>query len=185
MSLAAYEAIDDDKSPMFGETREDCHFPLLKAVFAAKVDALLPILYYACADYAIDSVIDWWDMLDPACLKALFKGKEMISYAIGALISKLPDEFHDGGIACPNKPPCPESARISGLANFLLLTDLKDFEGNKVAKTCLRRACAGCTQVLADRINAKRQKIWDDIPSYFDFVDWDEQRRKLADIRRI
>ncbi|KLO08402.1 hypothetical protein SCHPADRAFT_931821 [Schizopora paradoxa] len=181
MTMAAYEAIDNDKAPMFGEAREDCHYPLLKAVFAAKVDALLPILYYACADYTIDTMIDWWDTLDPACLKALLKGKDMITFATGSLITKLPEDVHGGSIACPNIPSCIGSARFSGFAKFLQLTDLKHFEGSKVVKICIRNACPMCTKVLADRINERREKIWNDIPSFFGFRDWGELWRKLAE----
>ncbi len=178
MTLAAYDAIDNDVSPLFGETREDCHYPLLGAIFTAKVDALLPILYYACADYTIDNIFIGADMLVSECLHTLIVGKVKLEHAICKLVADIPDEVHIRGIVCPANASCPVHARITGLADRLCY---KDYKGHSLAEDCLQNACTGCAKILGDRINVKRQEIWDNVPSYFGLPGWDQHRQKLAE----
>ncbi len=179
-TLAAYEAIDDNESQLFGGKREQCHYPLLKAVFTAKVDVLLPVLYYTCTDYQIGAVFDRGKMLDSECLQTLIKGKFLLEHSICRLLAELPDEL--GDIGCIANKSCTKKARITGLGEYICWCDLKEYEGRELVESCLQGACEDCAKLLGDGVNFKRQQIWDRVPWFFGFPEWDVLRRKLEEI---
>ncbi len=108
MTLAAYETKCYAK--IFGETRRSCHYPLLTAILMSNVDVLLPILYYACSDYDMNSILTNFDSVGSKCLHTLIGGKTALELATSRLIAELPEELgiHDGGIVCPANGFCPE-----------------------------------------------------------------------------
>ncbi len=83
-TLREYEIVDSSTPKrVFDTDRDDSHFVLLRAAFAAKSKILLPSLYYACSYFPIGTIVDEEaDYLDPPCLKQLLKGKEMLIEAI-------------------------------------------------------------------------------------------------------
>jgi len=183
MDLNAYEKIDDDDASLFGITRADCHIILLKAVFTADVDVLLPVIFYACADYDLEFILHdhglGEDLLAPECLHTLIKGREYLKHAATDLIAKLPDE----GVICPVNQPCALVIRLVGLAYYLNKPNLSVIEGSNIAANCVKNTCVHCAHNVGQRVNEGRQKIWDQIPSYFGFPEWTELQEKLANIQ--
>ncbi|KLO08405.1 hypothetical protein SCHPADRAFT_944497 [Schizopora paradoxa] len=169
MTLPEYDAIDDSDFEMFGEDWYNCHFPLLKALFKADVDALLPILYYACCGFLLGRIFEQADILGTECLHTLIRGRGELTNETSALIANLPDALRDVTSKC--SPKCQNTAFVTGLSDFASCSDLKHCEGYDLVESCVKEACSRCTKSLADRINAKREEIWNEVPSYFVVLD--------------
>ncbi len=182
MDLDEYEEINgDEDSPLFAATRIDCHIPLLKAVFTADVDVLLPILYYACCSYSIGTIFDHAGSLGLECVRILIEGREKLASAMNELIAKLPE--HVSGLVCLNNLLCAREARFVDLEESFNQTDLVEIAGYTVARDHLRGICPRCNVFTQTFINKQRQELWEKVPSYFGFSAWGELQEKLSEIK--
>ncbi|KLO08410.1 hypothetical protein SCHPADRAFT_880588 [Schizopora paradoxa] len=171
-SLAAFDRIDQgDYLPhveLFGTQRVDCDFRLLEVCHGADADILLPLLYYACADFDVDWIFNKGG-LNRDCLRTLLKGKFELQCALSTLLASLPDEFRN--ISCAS---CKVGAYISRLQEIGLGSHLVRYEGSVMVFELLGNGCSRCSKMLEHRINDKRQEIWEKIPSFFGFPEWEE-----------
>ncbi len=165
MTLAAYNDVDDDDNlPMFGKTRQDCHFPLLKAAFTANIQVLLPILYYACADFFVSVIFDEAEFIGPACLRTLIEGKYMLELAISKLVTKLPGELleESEATACNSKDRCLKDGlpRVDGLDDFVGSLNLINLRGALLVRNCFGERCSKCRAKLEKLVDTQAEEIW-------------------------
>lgn len=178
--LLANDFVGEEYEALFGTRRSSCHYPLLGAVFKAKVDALLPVLYYACSDISINFILSQSNVLDAECLQTLLRGSAQVDFEINNLLMSLPDLVYHDDIVCANN--CPTAVRVTGLADYLGGSKLSALEGSSLVKHCVKGACGDCTRKLEIEVNSRRQEIWDKIPIFFGFPEWDVLRRQLKEL---
>lgn len=184
MSLNEYHDLDDDDFKIFGTDRGSCHFPLLGACLKADVDVLLPLLYYACSDYPMDSILVGAknESIDPPYLITLVRGRDLLKDQMNKLVAKLPEDLRGGHIVCPGTKSCRKVAHFTGMEKFCNGADLGDIRGEQIARF-VHHACSDCLGQLTKMIDNKRQQIWDEIPSYFGSPGWDHVKENLDKIR--
>lgn len=179
MDLNAYEASDDDDAIIFGKERYLVHFRILDAIYKAKVDALLPILYYACSSNDVSYILTRFHTMDAECLHALLNGKARLEFATNTVIGKLPDLLHDAVAECP--AGCSNKAHLCCLSDFLGTTKIRRLRGRFVIWWCVKDACDVCEKKIEVELNKRRNEIWEKVPSYFGLPGWDQARQQFAD----
>lgn len=184
MSLNEYHDLDEDNFPIFGTERKSCHFPLLSACLKTDVDVLLPLLYYACSDYTVDSLLDLAksQSMDSQCVITLVRGRDLLKDEMNELVACLPGDTRGGDIYCPGTKSCRKAAHFTELEAFCNSSDLGDIRGEEIGEH-LHRACDVCVMQIIKLIDDKRQIIWDELPSYFGLPCWEQLKDKLAKIR--
>ncbi|KLO08404.1 hypothetical protein SCHPADRAFT_859096 [Schizopora paradoxa] len=179
-TLDGFDDVDGDghHSYLFGKLRYLCHVPLLEACHTANVAVLLPSLYYACAGFKLAwsyEQVDEIGGLHADCLRTLLIGKSGLDLALHKFIASLPDEFRN--ISCSF---CKVDAYISQLHQQLedYNSYLSSNTGHRLSRAVLENGCQKCSAKFVARIDAKREKIWEKIPSYFGFPGWDELQER-------
>ncbi len=126
-----------------GRLREDCHFPLLKAASKGDIDALLPILYYACADRTVGQIYSKAELLGPQPLRTLLLGKSVIGQNINRLVAALPGKLlrESRADVCNSKDNCLKNGlpQVNGLDEFVNVANPMRIEGSLVVERCLCR----------------------------------------------
>ncbi|KLO19249.1 hypothetical protein SCHPADRAFT_83283 [Schizopora paradoxa] len=167
-----------DLAPLFGTIRSSCHYPLLQCLWKAKVDALLPVLYYACSDSPIDFILLQTNTLDTECLQTLIKGSVKLRAAVTQLLADLTGrDLLDG----PCSYGCEVHFRICNLGEFVNSSNLAEIDGGSIVEACADRACELCSHKVKDVVDNRRKEIWNNIPSYFGFPGWNQLREELAE----
>ncbi|KLO08384.1 hypothetical protein SCHPADRAFT_610352 [Schizopora paradoxa] len=185
MCLHEYEALDDDEAPLFGKTRANCHFPLLVAAVTADADVLLPCLFFACSDYAIDYTFHKAQSLPRKALQTLIQGRDSWNLEVNIYVCSIPERLQqlsvEGG--CQLVRSCLEDARFLDLHGHIQ-PNFRDFTGKNITKSCLRfdMVCSTCHSFAERKINEERRRIWDALPSYFKFPEWSVLRAQLRAI---
>ncbi|KLO08407.1 hypothetical protein SCHPADRAFT_893920 [Schizopora paradoxa] len=172
-TLAAFDHVDEDgySDDLFGMSRVYSDYRLLKACHLADIIFLLPRLFYACSGFEVHWIYEEVDEaggLDPSCLRTLLTGKSKLDLALRAFIASLPDEFRS--ISCPT---CKVGAYVSRL-HQQEGSHLSAYKGHALAQSVLNNGCQLCTTEFANRIEDKREEIWEQIPSYYGFPEWEE-----------
>lgn len=185
MTLKEHEELED--KPIFcGQRREDCHFELLKAVFSANVDVLLPLLYYASSDYPMRTILRDAERLhlNQKCLNTLLEGRESLENARMVLVTRTPER----SFIAPEYSPCSstngiclEHVRFGGLDQFLGASTMRNLTGRCVALSCWTPLCEGCRTIIEELVDNRRKTIWDNVPSYFGFPAWDILRTQMEE----
>lgn len=180
-SLTTFDRIDQQCSlpdfELFGVHRTGCDFRLLEVCHAANADILLPILYYACAEFPVKGIFKLGDRLDKDCLQTLIKGKFELEHAVSKLVASLPDELRN--ISCAS---CKPSAYISHLQNIGIESCLSRYEGSALLFELSLHCCKQCSKELGHQIEAKRKEIWQKIPEFFGFPEWQELYGRSDDV---
>ncbi|KLO08411.1 hypothetical protein SCHPADRAFT_880591 [Schizopora paradoxa] len=176
-SLTSFDRIDQQSCVpdfyLFGVHRGDCDFRLLEVCHTADADILLPILYYACAEYDSKWIFKLGDRLNKDCLHTLIKGKFELEHAVSKLLVSLPEELRS--ISCASCKPGPY---ISHLQNIGIESFLSRYEGSSMLFELSTNCCKRCSKELESQIDAKRKEIWQKIPEFFGFPGWEELRER-------
>lgn len=177
-TLREYEIVDSSTPKrVFDTDRDDSHFVLLRAAFAAKSKILLPSLYYACSYFPIGTIVDEEaDYLDPPCLKQLLKGKEMLIEAIHRAVRM----FVEKSMRCACTHGRTNDVELSGMEELLRTSSLEDISWANLEKRWPGLVCAECERTLKPSIEDERAKIWDEIPSFFGLPNWDTLRESCG-----
>ncbi|KLO05404.1 hypothetical protein SCHPADRAFT_727660 [Schizopora paradoxa] len=186
LNIDAYEKLDKWDAPTFGQRREYCHFDLLKHAYELKVDGLLPILYYACATFNSTRIFIYtYDgRLDPDCLGILIRGKSNLDFAVTDYLGKLPDLVHDVASECTANLNCRNKARVTDMGGLVAgnaASKLRIFHGDYVVHFHVKNTCLACDKKIKEVLDKQRLEIWEKVPSYFSFKDWDQARERLAE----
>ncbi|KLO04855.1 hypothetical protein SCHPADRAFT_1003167 [Schizopora paradoxa] len=170
---------------MFSQRRDS--IVLLQAMFESNVDYLLPILYYSCCSFSMETILAEAHSIRAECLHNLLIGREKLQSRLKMYITKLPDILHacTGSTGCtsPDGKKCPHVGRFANLCDLLDTTDLYSIAG---ARTIYKKLlvhppgiCKGCRSLLMRTIESERQKIWEEIPSMFGYPGWRDLRAKM------
>ncbi|KLO06812.1 hypothetical protein SCHPADRAFT_1002099 [Schizopora paradoxa] len=182
MTLSEFDMVDDDQATVFQDLRCFQHFKLLKAALVADADVLLPGLFYVCSDFDLGHIAQSLrETLDKESTWRLLKGRDHLSLAF----KRIQWIYLSESEACvklhaPNQPTF-DQFRLKdpeATAVFDTLT-LKDVSGDKLVSTWPHRVCTNCGERLEKLINEEREKIWEELPSYFALPDWDILRAAL------
>ncbi|KLO08409.1 hypothetical protein SCHPADRAFT_610717 [Schizopora paradoxa] len=165
-----FDAFNISFAPAFGTERIFCHFPLLKAVFKAKIDALLPLLYYACSGFHYKHILAEADILDAECLHTLILGKAQLLSKTNAIVGRIPDIVRDVVSKCERD--CPNVVRITCLEKLLGSASLSHIEGSHAVFLCVKGTCRECDKRIVSKINKQREDLWEEVPSFFGFQGW-------------
>ncbi|KLO06122.1 hypothetical protein SCHPADRAFT_910540 [Schizopora paradoxa] len=188
MSLEKYEDIKEIN--IYGGQKEDeleCHFKLLKAVFIAGIDFLLPQLYYACSDSGIGDILRGSRTLrfDQKCFDTLLEGKERIEGISRTLIARIPENAYREHASNPCTTDhdyggfCLEKIRFNSLEDLYKTADLRFLSVGHVTERCATPLCESCREVVEYIVDGQREAIWDCIPICFGFPDWDVLQVKM------
>ncbi|KLO07742.1 hypothetical protein SCHPADRAFT_859814 [Schizopora paradoxa] len=188
MDLKECDEIEEN-STIFGLPRARCHDVLLDAAFVAEVDVLLPILYYACADYQIGSILNAMDeeSINRKCLRTLLEGREKLEGMIVQLVATIPEIALAGSAltstVCTSSDGinCLRVQRFTGLKTLTGTASLQRIIGINVCRYLPPATCISCRAAVESLVEKKREEIWDAVPSYFGFPDggWDALKTKL------
>lgn len=188
MTPEAFATVLDDTAPLFGCSRYDCCFPLLKAAFTANVDVLLPILFYACTTCTLGDILEKAGFLGSECLLTLIRGKSTLNSSINSVLAMMPGDLLEmsGAWECRREEEssgCFSNGpfRVKCLENYIDTSDLVLLEGDVLIKECLEGLCPKCGEKLANLIDEHRKRIWGNVPDYFGFPDWDVLQTNLKE----
>ncbi|KLO16685.1 hypothetical protein SCHPADRAFT_937713 [Schizopora paradoxa] len=183
MTFRDYLSKDIGHLPLFGRTREDCHFYLLNAAFRADIDVLLPTLYLACSDASIKSLLGTYAIMPSECVNRLLMGRESLVEQQDRLVADLPERLREaiGKNACRKGCSCLKKAFYGSLSE-LINANFGGLDGAFIATFHLNGVCSDCSPFVVNEINTKRQEIWKNIPEYFGCRSWDALQKKLKEI---
>lgn len=179
--LDQFDDVEDESFTMFDGERWMCHVPLLKAAVKAGIDNHFPSLYYACSEFEISEILNFFSDSPTTCptLHRLLEGREKLGRAIQGLMTtfieetercvfQLKSEGHGVSLDGDSLADIFDTYHLKGLSAEVLWTQFPD------------RACVDCKSAIGTRFEGKRREIWDMIPKYFGFhKSWDEIRTEL------
>ncbi len=185
MTLRDYCDLDVDTSELFGVTRLTCHFHLLKAAFKADVDVLLPTLYYACADFSVKNILSDPTFFDMECLNTLLVGQAALGFSINDFVARLPNEVPkaSGVSVCTSKETCIRMAYFESTTSTTSLTrrTFRTSMGDVMVNDCFG-LCTRCKAEVSKLIDGERERIWVEVPSYFNSQAWNIIQANLDEI---
>ncbi|KLO16690.1 hypothetical protein SCHPADRAFT_937718 [Schizopora paradoxa] len=185
--LQDYDAVDNDDNPLFDVRRNGCPFTLLCAAFKANADVLLPILYFACSDFGMKSVIfETRENDTPSdCVNTLLEGREELDRALNKFIWGLPEllraALRGGRNQCNANPPCVEAFPYSYLSD-LISSDFNRTRGSFVADAYLGPGCPNCKLLVKNAVETAREEYWEKVPSHFGCPEWHVIERQLDEL---
>ncbi|KDR68189.1 hypothetical protein GALMADRAFT_146439 [Galerina marginata CBS 339.88] len=156
-------------------------FDLIDVLLDSGVQSLLPVAYYTClSQYSLEQILEGLALADRPLLNlplqakiSLALGRDALSRAITYSLDWLKENSLEG---CSNRPSCTiartlylESA-IRYWHAVLLFRPL----GWAVWHNGHTIFCASCAQRVAKKIEASRQKVWEELPVYFRLPKWDD-----------
>lgn len=160
----------------FEYCRPDFYEILLIAAFSANVTVLLPTLYYANADAAIQYYFnDVQDFLDPRCLEVLLCGNEALAADIRSVLSSCL-------LKCVRCVLRHRRGEFIGIPELYGSDDLPNTSNisritwEALEKSFPTRVCSKCKADIKKSMVEERLRIWDKIPSYFELPDWEKIR---------
>ncbi|KLO06121.1 hypothetical protein SCHPADRAFT_699772 [Schizopora paradoxa] len=191
MSLKEQDELKE-KDVFGGFKQVECHFELLKAVFIADIDFLLPRLYHACSDNYVGDILRNARRvgLHQRCLETLLEGKERIDTAARTLIARIPDMAyrehrfnpcttdHDYG------GNCLEKIRFSAFGDLLHTSNMGKLAVDRIIEKCTTPLCESCREVVEEVAEKQRHIIWGCIPISFYLPTWDRLRVKMKEFLR-
>jgi len=172
-TLEEHETRSIEGARLFGRTRRDCHFDILRAAFTAQADILLPSLYYASSAFTVRHILEQTHLLDVDCLNTLLVGKHSLEANVRVLTLVFLGEM---GVKSSNCTSTNSGCKIDleltrNLGKIFISTDVNRFEGQKVSELCLGNFCPTCRQFAVGLINKSRKVFWCLIPKRFGFPD--------------
>ncbi|KLO10998.1 hypothetical protein SCHPADRAFT_877470 [Schizopora paradoxa] len=184
-TLAKFDTVHDEDILFYRMPRWGCHFKLLKIARMAGADALLPALYYSCADFDAATILqNVGKSLDDSSLKTLLEGRELLAKEIRGIMwiylamsescilhHFIPDGFTSSDLQFENPHP----------SSVFDTTDLQDVSGRKLGDRWPNRICQTCKPALREQVDKERERIWESLPSYFGLPGWDALRKGQKD----
>ncbi|KLO16688.1 hypothetical protein SCHPADRAFT_203062 [Schizopora paradoxa] len=169
--------------PVFGRGRRECPFDLLAAAFRAEVEVLLPVLYFACSDFAIESILKVASTLPMECFFTLLRGREASIDRLSKFAADLPERLTDeiDEDICQKDEPCLKNAYYKDVSE-LINADFESYSGEHIVNAYLSRVCPHCNCFVVNEIERRRRDIWAEVPRFFGCPSWGILEEKFREI---
>ncbi|KLO16701.1 hypothetical protein SCHPADRAFT_937727 [Schizopora paradoxa] len=194
-ALKDFDLVDDDKTLLFGELREDCRFALLGAAYRANAHVLLPTLYFACSKTSIQHIIEESTRrgVPAECLYALLEGRERLLlnfYKQAASTERIVESAmtHLTCIGGDNGSlSCLRDLLLSGVDFGQMSTDVNLHFARRSPELFgfFNQACETCKTFMEGRVTWKRNDVWDKLPSNFGCLNWDVIQEQLEEMAKL
>lgn len=183
-TLSEFDAVDDDDATAFHDCRYSHHFELLKVALAAEADILLPGLFYACSDFTVSAILNvLGEMLDKQNIRKLLEGRDRLGIAMKRVQwVYLSESEHCVKLHGPSLNSVhPDRFRLKDPDPSSVFDEhaLKDISGKILSSLWPNRFCQACKGRAEQRIEEEREKVWQELPTYFALSTWDVLRKTL------
>ncbi|KLO07214.1 hypothetical protein SCHPADRAFT_881953 [Schizopora paradoxa] len=163
-------------------------FDLLVVAHRCEAHLILPILYYLCAIFPIDTIIEEIHILPKECTKRVLRGRDWLCALSQEIIKRSLQASKIGGKQSPicRSSYCLEKFReqlekkypVTHRQGFIFIFDVPDhgiLEGLNIEQSGI---CSGCASSYINRLTDHKLFAWDKLPVVFLGKKWEELGRK-------
>ncbi|KLO07216.1 hypothetical protein SCHPADRAFT_1001830 [Schizopora paradoxa] len=158
-------------------------FELLVVAHRCEAQSILPTVYYLCATFPINSILERLHILPEECMKNILRGRDVLCCMSQGLSVRTMQAMRGDGLfskTCRTVPShCLEKlrAKIDGkyaLDRFIFILDQPErgvLEGLSVEQSGV---CNLCASAYAKGLNDLKKQVWDNLPVFFMRKKWEE-----------